>query len=203
MEAKIKLYHQIIVRDENGKIIKKTRLEQSHSFVLQFLQFIECLMCHPYGSVDATASVKDLGGTGRALSIDVPVATQVMACFAPDNISAYGIRVGSGTTTPTNADVDLATLIAHGTGAGQLDYGTHSRTAAQVVGANVDLVISRAFYNGSGATVTIKEIGTVATYKDNDSFQRYALIMRDVLSASVDVENAKTATVQYTMRTTV
>lgn len=200
----IELYHRMLIHDEKGKLIKRTHWKKSESFLLQFLQHLDAAFSTLYGNTGTAISIKDLGGASRTIQgqIASPLLWQFMCVFDADNSAAYGIQVGTGITTPTNADYVMATLIAHGVGSGQLDYGAHSRTAAQVVGANVDFVISRTFYNGSGASITVNEIGIACSTRDTGATQRYFLLARDVVTA-VTVDNAKTLTVQYTVRTTV
>jgi len=150
---------------------------------------------NPAKDVDGNAIGYGMGSNAYAYSY--------FSVFAADNNDAYGIVVGSGTTPPTSSDYKLETKIAHGVGAGQLDYGAHSLTVAAVVGSNVDLVISRTLYNGSGATVTIKEIG-VYEYGDHPFLggMKVAMLIRDVITP-VEVEVGETVSVQYTLRTTV
>jgi hypothetical protein len=156
------------------------------------------MLCnHAYNVNGVSVNVIDVTNTSRVLIITSTAGYYKFSVFAPDNTSTYGIVVGTGTTTPTNSDYKLETQIAHGTASGQLDYGAHSRTESKVVGSNVDFVISRTFYNGSGASITVKEIGI---YCQSESY--YFCLVRDVITP-IDVANTQTLTVQYTLRTTV
>jgi hypothetical protein len=201
---KIGLYYRVLIHDKQGTLVKRTRWKESESFVLQFLQHIDVLVNHAQGVAGIAASTKDMGGTSRnlqALTLGPWFTVNFLAVFSADNDATYGVLVGTGTTAVTNVDYKIETLIAHGVGAGQLDYGAHSRTAAQVVGSNVDFVISRAFYNGSGGSITVNEIGISCATVDSGGNTRYFLIVRDVITP-VAVANAQTLTVQYTLRTT-
>ena len=80
---------------------------------------------------------------------------------APATTSTYGILVVTGTNAPANTDYTIQTQTAHGTSANQLQYQATSVGAAAVVGSNVDMVIMCIFDNGSGGTITLKEIGIV------------------------------------------
>jgi len=201
---KIELYYRMLIHDKNGKLVKRTHWKTSRSFVLQFLQHIDVLINHAQGVVGVAVSTKDMGGTSRTLQALTPgpwYTLNYLAVFSADNDATYGVLVGTGSTAVTNADYVLATLINHGVGAGRLDYGAHSRTAAQVVSSNVDFVINRTFYNGSGNAITVNEIGIACATVDSGGNIRYFLITRDV-TTPITVDNAKTLTVQYTMRTT-
>lgn len=198
---KIELYHRILIHDKNGKLVKRTHWKKSRSFVLQFLQHIEVLIGHGYAASSNQVAIKDMSGTLHTIQVANSYAWYFAGIFAGDDSAAYGILVGIGSTAVTNADYALATKINHGVEAGQLDYGGHSRTAAHVVGSNVDFVISRTFYNGSGNAITVNEIGISCATPDISAGPYYFLLARDVVTP-VTVDNAKTLTVQYTLRTT-
>jgi hypothetical protein len=105
----------------------------------------------------------------------------------------------------SNTDYKLQHQVSDGVAAGTLDYGGQSFTAVPaVVGGNVDCIINRAFYNGSGGTVTVKEVGIYAAWVNGYAAQFYLFcIIRDLLGADVPVLDAETLTVEYTLRTNV
>jgi len=200
---KLGLYYRCIVADKNGKVVKRTHWKKSRSFVLQFLQHVELLSFHAHNVNPTTIDMKDTDGVARTVfNINYPSTALYFAMNAPDNNGSYGLVVGTGTAAPTNADYALATIIGHGTGAGQLDYGAHSRTTTGIVGANVDYIISRTYYNGSGASITVNEIGVYCCSQDSGNNTCCFCIVRDVITA-ITVANTQTLTVQYTLRTTV
>jgi len=201
--AKIGLYYKIIVRDKHGKIKRQTRRRKANSCVLGFLAMVEGAITHQFQVQTVVNSVcKDINNVTTGFGMSAGAASySLFALFAADNNDAYGIVAGTGTTPVTNSDYKLETKIAHGTGSGQLDYGAHSVVNAQVVGSNVDLVLSRTLYNGSGATVTIKEIGMYIYGYTPVTGAATVCIVRDVVS-DTPVANGETATVQYTVETT-
>ena len=188
--SRINLLYQLIVKDKNGKIIRKTRFKRSKSFVLQFLQLLEIQLYYA-----GIAALKRTDGTSDAETVDV----DNFRANGGVGLTTFGVVVGTGTTSPTSADYVMETLIAHGVGAGQLSYGATSKTAAAVVGANVDFILTRTFNNGSGNTINVTEAGLYC-YVSNAG--KYAMIIHDVFSA-VAVTNGQTLTVNYTFRTTV
>ena len=202
MNETIRLYYRVTVTDREGRIKSRTRLRKSHSFVLQFVQMLEYLMRHGVAGSSVIVSVKDVGNTARDVTTAALASNKHFGFLAGDDISTYGIVVGTGTGAEANTDYKLGTQIAHGVGAGQLDYGAQSFTAAAVVGANVDLVLYRPFYNGSGNTITVNEIGMYHGSHDTSDTARYFCTVRDVVAAT-NVLNTETVTVQYTLRTTV
>lgn len=188
MKNTFRMFLTLTVKDKNGKIVsKKTR--KSRSFVIQFLQGLETMMTQ-----SATVSQTDTGGTPRTPATH---ATN-LSCLAGVGAATWGIQVGTGTTAPTNTDNAVETQIAHGAGAGQLNYGAVAAVSAGVVGANVDLLFSRTFSNASGGTISPTEATLVWITTGPYIF----LIIRDTFSA-VQVLNGQTLTVTYTLRTTV
>lgn len=197
--AKIELLQRVIVRDRDGRIKHDLGLVPSRSWVIAFLENLYVY----FKSTGTHAGVEDTGGTSRTVGGVSPTQATTMNMHGPDDNDAYGIVVGTGTTAEANTDYALDTQIAHGLGAGQLDYGATSWTAPAEIGAYIDLIFSRAFYNGSGDTVTVYEIGIYAICKDSGGNVRYFCVVRDVLAAGVAVADMETLTVQYTLRTTV
>lgn len=195
------LYYRIVVTDKNGRIKKRTHWKKSKSWTIGFLQHLQFMMCHAYSTTVTNVSIKNTAGANQSFGQSGQVWQEELSALGPDNTATYGIVLGTGTTGVTNIDYKLDTIIAHGTGSGQLDYGASSVTAAQVVGVNVDLVMSRAFYNGSGATVTVKEMGIYVLTRDYVSNVAYILICRDI-TTSTDVLDTETVSAQYTFRTT-
>lgn len=194
--SELEAFKRIIIRDRKGKIKFDSGLEPSNSFVIAFLETLYTLFAN------VSYAIEDVGNTARNIADPSDGAYMKHRIGAGDNDDSYGIVVGTGVTVETNIDYALATKIAHGTGADQLDYGDHSFTAPAVVGNNVDLVVSRSFYNGSGASITVKEIGVYCDSQDSGGNHRYFCILRDVLTTPGVVNNTETLTVQYTFRTT-
>ena len=190
----MKLSYRLMVIDKHGKVVKKTRWRKSKSYVFQWMQVIACQVTKA-----DIPNVKDTGGA----NITVKTHEQNLRgqdCLVGD--ASKGIVVGSGTTAPANDDYQLETQIAHGVGAGQLQYQAGSYSVPAIVLGNVDFVITRTFLNQSGDTVTVTEIGYYFMAYDG-STTKYFCGIRDVLATAVDVPNGQTLLVQYTVRTTV
>lgn len=199
--AKIKLMIDLDVRDSvTGKLERHIR-RASHSFDLQFLQMLEIALTHSYSVSGAIVTIQDISGTGRANQV---VATEdvssFFAVFAASNNGAYGIVVGTGSNPTSPSDTALQTIIATGSGAGQLNYGAHSKVTSAINGSQVNLAIIRTFANGSGATINVTELGIYHDCADNVSSHVYCLV-RDLIT-SVPVPNGKVLTVTYTFTTT-
>lgn len=177
---------------------------KSHSFVLQFQQFLEAMLAHPYNNYTDAFSCLDVNNTARTVPYNTSASQGIIywvpAVEASATTSTYGILIGTGATAPTNTDYVIETQIAHGVGAGQLQYQATSMGAAAVVGANVDSVITRVFVNTSGGSITIREIGLVAYWR-YDSGTSYFTFTRDAVNQAV--ANLEVAVVGYIIRTTV
>ena len=187
------------VRDpKTGKLVS-TMEKKCESFTIAFLQILEAYM----RGTAATVSVRDIDNTLQSLPHATASLGVVIMVYAVDDDDAYGTIVGTGTTAPTNLDYVIETPIAHGVGAGQLDYNVQSFTTAGVVGPNVDFILTRTFLNGSGGDITVEEIGIYARSKNTPAGDtKYFLILRDV-TGGVVVANGLTLTVTITLRTTV
>ena len=191
MKSSIGLFYQLVVTDKNGKVVRKTRLRRSKSFILAFLKILEA----NFNTLGGAVPVKDVLGASEDA---VYTYTTLFATAANAGVVDTGIVLGTGTTSPASDDYVMETKIAHGGAAGQLNYGSQSFIAAQEVGANVDLQLVRAFTNSSGGVINVTEAGVQCAL----AASKYALLIRDVFTA-VPVADAETITVTYTVRTTV
>jgi len=195
------LYYRIVVKDKNGKIVRKTRLRKSHSLVLNFLKLFEAVTAHAYGVNPAYVSITNTDGVAKSFPNLANALAYSQAFLPPVDSTTHGIILGTGTTAAANTNTKLETPIGQGVGAGQLDHGAGSYTSARVVGGNVDFVLSRSFYNGSGNTITVKEMGVYMAQMASDGVAYSICIIRDII-AFVDILDTETASAQYTFRTT-
>ena len=181
-----------------GALKSTTGQKKSHSFVFQFLQLLEAASAHPYHVASDTVQIKDTSAAINGIGASVTAASyDYFATEAPSTNTLYGIQVGIGTNAPLTADYMLQTKVAHGSAATQLNYNATSVGATSIVGANVDMTIIRTFNNGSGATITLKEIGLVMEFYPG----YYYLVAHDAVNQAI--LNTEVAIVSYTMRTTV
>jgi len=194
------------VRDPEGKIISDTGEKPSRSFVIQFLEFLYGIFRGTTTSATATDGTED----SIVLTYSAPYWIDSQAHFrvdAPINTSLYGIVVGTndGVVAESNTDYALDTQIAHGSGAGQMTHGASVVGATGVVGANVDLILTRAFTNNSGSAISdVKEAGIYVRYWYSfvPATYYYHCIVRDVFTA-IEVPDKCSLTIYYTVRTTV
>lgn len=188
-----KLYLDMNIKNENGKIVKKLHKRCSRSFVKQFLQLLQAGIAQINYLNSNSVTIKDTGGVDRS----EPQGDVNMQALAETGVSTYGIFVGTGATAPTNTDYAPETQIAHGSGTGELNYQAGTYTEAQIVGSNVDFILTRTFINLSGGTIGVTESGLILS-----GYVGVYLCIHDV-STAINVLNAQTLTVSYTLRTTV
>ena len=188
MKSSIGLFYQLTVTDKKGRVVRKTRIRRSKSFVLAFLQILEVHM------LQAAVTIKDVTAANRTVTVD----TANLRIDGGVGITSYGTLIGTGATPPTNADYVMETLIANGAGAGEMTYAAQSVITTQVVGANVDMQLTRSIQNLSGNAINVTEAGIVAEIVGTWT----ALIVHDTFSA-VAVADGETITATYTLRTTV
>ena len=200
---------QIAFLQSHGKLDRTTGEMKSHSFVLQFSQcVIDFAMSRTWlnGSSNPVANsscVRDTGNTLRQLGYATASFTwgNESATNAPAANTTYGILVGTGTTAPASLDYVMQTLTAQGSAANQLQYQATAVGSSGVVGSNVDTVIARVLVNGSGGTITIREVGIGITQIDSAGSQRYFLVAHDAVNQAI--ANGEIAIVSYDVRTTV
>ena len=119
-------------------------------------------------------------------------------------ITLYGILVGSGTSAESFEDYVLQTLIAEGTGAGQLNYvATDVPTKSYVAGTKTwTITWIRYMNNNSGGDVSVNEVALVTRGEIAGlSNVRWAM-SRDKLGATVTIPNTGQLKVTYSLSLT-
>jgi len=190
----LRLYYEIIVKDKNGKTIKKFR-RKSKSFVKNFAIMIRNLFVIPLNTYDSNSMVLDTAGINRGYPYASSLSNKAMAVDAGTGNDTYGIVVGTGTTSPTVDDVNLVSKIANGTATGQLSYGSTTVEYVTTTATQSQFRIIRTFTNNSGANITVNEIGIIVRWTDIGG-TRYGLIIRDVIT-STTIPAGSTLTVRY------
>ncbi len=97
---------------------------------------------------------KSVNATGRYTGPAV-----IPYLLAGDDDDSFGIVVGTGVTAFDQSQSALLGKIPQGTGSGQLDYNTHTTYDLEELTDKFRIKITRTFYNGSGATITVNEVG--------------------------------------------
>jgi hypothetical protein len=149
-----------------------------------------------------TANVLDTGGVSRALYNSAGIPSAVAATLAAAGDPNSGIQAGTGNTANAAGTFGLAALIATGSGAGQLNYGSEGITLPSG-SAPLSFTHTRTFTNNSGGTIVIAEVGLVVHGQDSASGSRFFMVVRDVLGATVSVLNGNNVTFTLTMSYTI
>lgn len=186
------LQAQIRVRTKRGKILSEGEWKPCNSFVIQFL---ELLYRHiSQGSAGGgILAVTDVANAEKSrdessTSFDLDIA-------AGDD--SYGIVVGTDNTAEATTQYALIAKISHGAAGGELGYSNQSFTAPVVVGANVDLVLSRTFTNNSGGNIIIEEVGIYIEWDNTDQH----MILRDLHNLTINDGDSRV--IEIRLRTTV
>jgi hypothetical protein len=199
IKPNVEVFLHMYNRDAGGHLIQRL-IQRSDSFLPNFVGMLYSQMDAPYYIGSGTSgSGPNTSGTS-AVFIDNYVNNINVEGFCTNDGSgdaSYGIQVGTGTAANSTSTYALAAQIANGTGSGQLSYGSHTYSWST---GGTSTIVARAFYNSSGASITVSEVGLV--FKSNSS--GYDFIMtRDVLSSSVTIANGGNTTFQYTISITV
>lgn len=186
----IHLYWTLELRDKNGVLLSR-RIVPCHSYVKFVMLYFQTNFMNA-SSYTAT----DTGGTSRTLrctqggSGDRPNGS----CAAGATDTTYGIVVGTGQTAVSPADTKLGTQIGHGTSSGQLQYGGTSFSSVSTTSTQSKFSVTRGFTNGSGASVTLYEIGVYVNFNDTGQTIRKFCLIRDLQTQTVNNGATLTAT---------
>jgi hypothetical protein len=158
--------------------------------------FMKWLFYALINTAQGSVGMYDITGTLRTVTWYDTTRAQVNG---PAGNTNYGIVAGTGTNAVTMTDYALQTLIAHGTGSGQLSYGAVSFGSPTTSGKTRYFEFQRALTNSSGNTITVNEIG-VYIYPTSQSY--YYMFLRDVLPSGVQVDNGQVLTIKYRVSVT-
>jgi len=135
----------------------------------------------------------DTGGATLTMN-----AAAVFVQNAGAGITTFGTVLGSAAVVPAPASFNVGTLIAHGSGAGQLQYGAQSVVqGVQVSGQNSNFILTRSYTNSSGGNVTVRAI---AQY--SNTFAGGMMFYLDSVSPDDVIGNGQVYTVQITYQIT-
>lgn len=193
---------ELEVKNQDGTVDQHVTVP-FQSFVANFSYMLN----YAFAGVANSTLVKLTSGSNP--SADIFTAD----CEAASTADTNGIFIGTnsvaaaspgGATTVAYGDFNLRSKIAHGTSAGQMEYGTCT-ASAWVLGSS-SFTFTRTFINSSGASIIVKEVGLVGA-----SGTDYVMIARDTLDPSstastlvdlaVTVATGQTLSVTYTIGT--
>ena len=111
--------------------------------------------------------------------------------------TAYGIRVGTGSTGVAIDDYALETPIAEGTGGGQMEHGACVAATSVLSAPSAYFVVSRTMTNNSGGPITVTE----AAIYGRLGASYYCCYTREVFAGEL-VVNTDTITINWTIQVT-
>ena len=198
--GEVRLDMEYLVHDRDGNEVLRQN-EEGDSFVANFIKILFCAFGRHYapdtGSVMTltdTSNTARTGGVGYTPTTNMAVVS-LMNCNASSGNDDYGILVGTGSTATDINDYALDTKVAEGTGAGQMEYGNHSIVNSTHDGSTYSYAgITRTVANNSGGSIVVTEVGLVTSMDWDSSTDRYFLLLREVLGASVTVLDTQTLT---------
>lgn len=195
--SQIYVEYSLVKKDATGKILKNFS-NPCQSLVANFLQGLYAYSHGlvggaEYGFTAPYTSNKDMIKTS---SVHFDLSTYYNFQGVAGNLA--GIAVGSGSSVPAATDIDIDTLIAHGSGVGQLVYGLQSCGAGvTIAGNNSTVIFSRTFTNSSGGVITVDEF-VIFGFSAGNRF----LILRDVLPGTETLNPGQTITIEITFSIT-
>jgi len=202
----LKAYWKITVLTKDGKIIYRKRF-RSHSFLAAFIKYIkgEFATAYASGTGEGNVSIADVNGvsTNYPRHNDFNSHRAHMSALGSAGDDSQGIVVGTGSNPNTTTTYSLQTKIAHGTGSVQLQYGAMTVNNVVASGNALYFTMTRTFTNGSGASITVNEVGIQCVAQDTASATRTLLLARDVLTNPVTIPDGGSATFQYKISLTV
>ena len=189
----MRAYLAIELYDKNRDLLYKQK-KPVRSFLYNWTKALYGLSYSHCRSQAAT--LKDTGGTDRAYPNLYNEDWDIFYLRVGEGDTNRGLLVGNGTTSVTLDDYNLASKIAHGTGAGQLYY-YETNTRHYTDSDRSYLEVYRLLVNRSESNVTVSEVGLVFSEQDASNVKYYFLILRDLVDPAVTVEPAQTLQVRY------
>jgi hypothetical protein len=182
--VKVRLYFAITARDAHGRIVDRRPRRLCRSYVLPFIDAL-----YQQGRGTGTTTIKDVGGTNRALGND----GNQFQFLTTGTTGNRGPVVGTSSTAVAIGDTALGAKIADGSGAGQLTHQAPTQTAPTTSGSSRSWTAQRVFVNNSGGTITIQECG-FHWHTASWAF----LMVRDLVAGGLAVPALGSATLTYT-----
>lgn len=196
-EGSVLLDMEYVVRDKDGKEVFRQQ-EYGDSFVANFIKILFCAMSkNPAPDTGSVMTLTDTSNTARTgtLAYADHDAANLFDCNALSGDDTHGILVGTGTTATDIDDYALDTVVAEGTGAGQMEYGNHSIVSSTHDGSTYSYAgITRTVANNSGGSVVVAEVGLACNMDWESNTDRYFLLAREVLGTTVTVLDTQTLT---------
>ncbi|MBA7682968.1 hypothetical protein ES703_91324 [subsurface metagenome] len=183
---KHELWYSVVVRDRHGKVISREH-RRARSWLRQWNELIFLKVTQVAMSTTFTDGVS---------------RPQVLKIWDFRLTGAgEGLVIGTGDTAPTINDYAMETLIADGTGVGQMSYQSCTVADSVVSAPHCSFLVARAFINNSGGLITVRESG-IYSYCGAAAGTGKVCSIRDVFAVVQGVPNGGAISVDYTLRVT-
>jgi hypothetical protein len=182
-------YWSIWLHEKDGEVAQAYTLG-ARSFTRWIADALEVWLA---GRSSNQTTVKDTGGTDRTTATSATNLSTNWIVAAGGGVVTHGIVVGTGTDAEAITNNALQTLIAHGTGSGQLSYGAVAVGAATAVGSSAEITVTRSMTNGSGSIVTAQEFGLYIQFTYTTSTTGFFCGVRDLIEQAVNNGQVLTA----------
>jgi hypothetical protein len=182
------------IKDKDGNVVSEKEVP-CHSWTKNFYLSMFSNLCGPNSNSSDGLQVKTIAGVSLDNNtIHLQWTNATADYLGGSGVANKGIVVGNSDTVQTfgTDDYALASIIAHGTGAGQLQYSAQATATVADDGANRTVTHVRSFVNGSGGNVTVKEVGWyIEGYSDVDPYTDKFMWFRDILGTPIIVSNTQ------------
>jgi len=195
-EPSFKAYVEAKVYDKDGHLIQYHR-QPMRSLTQYFLALMAIPLVGTYSAANSNTALSIIANT-----FGFPSTQSTYSSDYADVNWNWFIQVGSGSQAFSLTLTGLAAPITNGTGAGELQYGSVS-----ISWIPYTIIVSQTFYNNSGGTVSVTEVGlsfTIYLYYINSSngiatTTFNALLSYDTLSTTVSIPNGSFAVFQISL----
>jgi hypothetical protein len=182
------------VYDKNDKLVEEKSGQNSLlvAFATKMAGFL----------YDTTSTYKDITNTNRnAYQMYPGNQPNGMPCAGGGfGLTTLGIVLGTNNTAVTADDYKLNTIVAQGSGAGQLLYQAGGSTGVVTAAPLSSFIIDRVMLNHSAGTITIKELGI---YSIEGGASATICLCRDIIAdPGVDIDDGEYMYVRYTISVT-
>jgi len=171
-----------VTRDRYGKVVGRVRLRKSKSFVKGYNWTLLCQQLQQSSPSPSVSPFQDITGAnwgGRNCAIP-------WRCLGNAGDATEGIVVGTDGSAPDISDYRLGAVIAHGTGAGQMEYQAQTFAWIGIVGIQCSFEMRRTMVNNSGGTINVAECGLYTEFfRTGSPMQRDCCSAHDLISQSV------------------
>lgn len=206
--GEIRLVLDLTVRDKDGNITDH-RVQEGKSFLRGFIEILYVIFL---GNCRWDSTLYNKWENGYYIRNNKNLKR---LCFARTENKGYtfdadggvgeedrGVAVGTGNTAPNISDYDLETIIDHGTGSGELQYGAMTYGLPATDATLSHFTLTRDFANDSGGSITVNEAGVyyrVIAYQYGTDHV-HVLGIRDIISGGISVPDGQTLTVNYRLQ---